>query len=148
MNNGSRIRLRILGLSLVLYSMCLIYWMFFGFGRTRHTEGPLVYNLVPLETIWSYMDSVRHGFKTSWIINLFGNVGVFVPFGFVLPLLFKSLRSYWRLTLYFVPLVIVLEVSQMLLRVGSCDIDDLILNILGVCIGYGVTQLLFRRYIS
>ena len=31
----------------------------------------------------------------------------------------------------------VVEVLQMLLRVGVCDVDDLILNTLGAAIGYG-----------
>lgn len=147
MTNERRMRHSVLGILIVTYSVCLLYWMFMGFGRTRH-EGPLLYNVVPFNTIGSFIWSIRYGFNMSWIINLFGNVGVFVPFGLLLPILFTSMRSYWGLTLYFVPIVIVLEVSQMLLRVGSCDIDDLILNIVGVWIGYGVTRLMFHRYIS
>ena len=36
-------------------------------------------------------------------------------------------------------------VSQLILRVGSCDVDDMILNTLGGCIGYGIYRLVFRK---
>lgn len=148
MNSTRDTRNNILRVLIIIYSACLLYWMFFGFGRTRHDSGPLSYNLVPFETIGIFIRSINQGFNSSWIINLFGNMGVFVPFGLVLPILITRLRSYGRLTLYFVPIVIVLEVSQMVLRVGSCDVDDLILNVIGVWIGYGMLRLLFKRYIS
>jgi glycopeptide antibiotics resistance protein len=143
-----RIRNAILCILIICYSMCLLYWMFIGFGRVRQTEGPLSYNLVPFETIKLYIRSINHLPHSYWIINLFGNIGVFVPFGLILPILSTRLRSYWRLTLYFVPIVVVIELSQMLLRVGSCDIDDVILNVIGVWIGYGLLRGLFKRYIS
>lgn len=148
MNSTRDTRNNILRVLIIIYSACLLYWMFFGFGRTRHASGSLSYNLVPFETIGIFIRSINQGFNSSWIINLFGNMGVFVPFGLVLPILITRLRSYGRLTLYFVPIVIVLEVSQMVLRVGSCDVDDLILNVIGVWIGYGMLRLLFKRYIS
>jgi len=139
---------RILGFLTILYSACLLYWMFIGFGRTRHADGPLVYNIVPFETIGLFIRSIHEESNAAWIINLFGNIGVFVPFGLVLPVLFKRLRSYWRLMVYFVLIVTVIELSQMLLRVGSCDVDDVILNVTGVWIGYGILRLMFKRYIS
>lgn len=148
MNRIKDTRNRILGILIIFYSACLLYWMFIGFGRTRHVSGPLVYNVVPFETIGLFIRSIHHVTNTAWIINLFGNIGVFVPFGLVLPILFKRLRSYWRLMVYFVLIVTVIELSQMLMRVGSCDIDDVILNVIGVWIGYGMLQLLFKRYIS
>ncbi|WP_248912431.1 VanZ family protein [Paenibacillus antarcticus] len=138
----------ILGVLIIVYSACLLYWMFIGFGRTRHANGPLVYNVIPFETIGIFIRSIHQASNVAWIINLFGNIGVFIPFGLILPILFKRLRSYWRLMVYFFLIVTVLELSQMLLRAGSCDIDDVILNVTGVCIGYGILRLLFKRYIS
>ena len=34
-----------------------------------------------------------------------------------------------------------IEVSQLILRAGSCDVDDIILNTLGGCAGYGLYML-------
>ncbi|WP_044877747.1 VanZ family protein [Paenibacillus sp. IHBB 10380] len=122
------------------YSLCLLYWMFIGFGRVRHVGAPLSYNLMPFETISLYVRHHNEVSTSTWFINLFGNVGVFVPFGLLLPILSKRLRSYMRLALLFVPCVIVLEFCQMVLRVGSFDIDDVILNLLGVWIGYFIVK--------
>ncbi|MGF7045546.1 glycopeptide antibiotics resistance protein [Paenibacillus sp. DS2015] len=110
--------------------------MFIGFGRVRHVGAPLSYNLIPLETIILYVRHHNEISTSTWLINLFGNVGVFVPFGLFIPVLRKCLRSYIRLAMLFVPCIIVLELSQMILRVGSLDVDDVILNLLGVWIGY------------
>ncbi|WP_438350073.1 VanZ family protein [Paenibacillus sp. FA6] len=143
-----RTRNIILTILIICYSGCLLYWMFIGFGRVRHSGGPLSYNVVPFETIRLYIRNINHLPNRTWIINLFGNMGVFVPFGLILPIISKRMRSYWRLMLTFVPVVMLLELSQMLLRVGSCDIDDVILNVIGVWIGYGILRRLFKRYIS
>ncbi|MNO78182.1 VanZ like family protein [compost metagenome] len=144
-----KIRNAFLTILIIAYSVCLLYWMFIGFGRVRQAEGPLIYNLVPFETIQLYIRSIHHLPPKTWIINLLGNIAVFVPFGLILPIVVRRLRSYWRLGLYFVPIVMFLEVSQMLLRVGSCDIDDVILNVLGVWIGNGlIRRSLKTRYIS
>ncbi|MHA6532433.1 VanZ family protein [Paenibacillus sp. BAC0078] len=123
---------------LIVYTATLVYWMFLGFGRTVHTEGPLQYNLVPLRTVRLYFD-LGNGVSFSMrLINLLGNVAVFAPYGLLLPLLIRHLQSFIRLALLAIPGILVLETMQMLLRVGSFDIDDLLLNLLGVCIGYGL----------
>lgn len=41
---------------LILYSAAVVYWMFIGFGRVVHPDGPLQYNLEPLRTIKLYFD--------------------------------------------------------------------------------------------
>jgi glycopeptide antibiotics resistance protein len=75
------------------------------------------------------------------MVNLLGNIAVFVPFGILLPLLRPGLRSLLRLTLVSVLCILLLELMQMLLRVGSFDIDDLLLNLIGVWAGYALLRL-------
>ncbi|MNF08806.1 VanZ like family protein [compost metagenome] len=45
------------------------------------------------------------------------------------------LRNVFTLTLWAVPSILLLETLQMLLRVGSFDVDDLLLNLTGVWAG-------------
>ena len=72
------------------------------------------------------------------LINLLGNVVMFVPLGLFLPLIFTKLRKLWR-TLFTVTLLIaVVEIAQLFTLLGSCDVDDLILNLLGAALGYGI----------
>lgn len=39
-------------------------------------------------------------------------------------------------------LSLMIELSQLVLKVGSCDVDDVLLNTLGCCLGYGLYRLL------
>jgi len=107
--------------------------MIFGFGR--HTYPEYRYNLIPFSTIKIFLNFDQ--FNTNmWVINLIGNIGVFVPFGILLPVVIKGkiVLSY----INFIIGVFVLELIQLLSRRGSFDIDDLLLNSVGFVIGYGI----------
>ncbi|MCM3699359.1 VanZ family protein [Paenibacillus macerans] len=121
---------------LIGYSLLLIYWMLFGFGRA--TQNTYMYNLKPLSTIRLYLRS--YDFMSGiWLINLVGNIGVFIPFGILLPLVFRgSLRKSWAV---FITGVFVLESLQLLLKRGSFDVDDFILNALGFGLGLGIYKI-------
>lgn len=84
----------------------------------------------------------------TWAINLFGNIVVFMPFGILLPLLFGMARRYRAFLLLFSCPLVGLEVLQMLLRVGSLDVDDVILNVFGASLAYGLFAIFKRRYAS
>lgn len=127
---------------LTLYSATVIYWMFLGFGREVHTGGPLQYNLVPLRTVSLYFNLDNGLSLINRLVNLLGNVVVFIPFGFLWPLVKTPSISWLRISLYAVPCILLLECLQMLLHVGSFDIDDLLLNMLGVWIGYGLFRVI------
>lgn len=87
---------------------------------------------VPFKTIESMINS---GIDLYVFENIFGNILMFVPLGFLLPILSTKMQKwYWTV---FVGAVVSLgiEVSQLFL-VRSTDIDDLILNTCGVVLGY------------
>ncbi|UKS25747.1 VanZ family protein [Paenibacillus sp. HWE-109] len=141
----SRKRARTLAwLIFIGYTSCLLYWMFLGFGRGLYQREEFAYNVVPFRTIGMYVLHIHAFPLRTWIINLFGNIGVFMPFGFLLPYLFPLARRYsWFLLLFGCPLA-GLEVLQMLLRVGSLDVDDVILNVLGASLAFMVFRGLWR----
>lgn len=121
---------------LVLYSMVLMYWMFVGFGRAAHPGEPLQYNLIPLHTIRLYFDMSNGLSLLGRTVNLLGNVAVFIPFGILIPQLRRKRSSMRTLAYLTLPSILLLECLQMVLHVGSFDIDDLLLNLLGVWTGY------------
>jgi len=129
------------GLVFILYTAAVIYWMYIGFGRRIHTGGSLQYNLVPLKTVRLFLDFGNGLSLMDRSVNLIGNVVVFVPFGFMLPMLFVRLLSWLRLTVYVVFIILILEMLQMVLHVGSFDVDDLLLNLLGIWAGYILLRL-------
>ena len=133
------------GIVLTLYSATVIYWMFIGFGREAHTGGSLHYNLVPLRTVSLYFNLDNGLSLINRLVNLLGNIVVFIPFGFLSPFVKTSRISWLRISLYAVPCILLLECLQMLLHVGSFDIDDLLLNMLGIWTGYGLFRVISFR---
>lgn len=69
------------------------------------------------------------------------NVALFLPLGFLLPLIWPENDRFGRALLFGVALSLLIELSQ-LLNIRSTDIDDLLLNTLGALLGF----LLFRLY--
>ena len=74
-------------------------------------------------------------------INYLGNIGMTVPLGVLLPAIFPRLRYRWVVLIGFLT-VIAIESAQYLLSSGYSDIDDVILNTLGVMLGAGCFFLL------
>lgn len=137
MNFNFRILTKIL---MILYLLLLAYWMMFGFGRTSQDE--FMYNLRPLSTIRHFLQAQNINSKAS-IINLVGNIGVFTPFGIALPIIFRF--KFLKLYGLFLCGLFALELTQLLSRRGSFDVDDLILNSVGFFIGYWIYGILLKR---
>ena len=137
MNSKRRKRVRILGKILfVLYIGFIIYFLLFSdlYGRTGQMD-TYRYNLELFKEIkrfWNYR--VQVGFFAMFT-NLFGNVVIFVPFGFFMPMASKY-RSFFSTLFYSFGLSLCVETFQLLTKVGSFDVDDLLLNTLGGVVGY------------
>lgn len=122
-----------------IYLAALAYFLFFAeaTGRTS-AERVYQYNLIPFHEIrrfWVYRRQL--GFMAV-ALNLAGNVLAFVPFGTFLPLLVRRTRSFGRTTLLGAEFSLFVEILQLFSKVGSFDVDDIMLNTCGVCIGYGL----------
>ncbi|MGF0032084.1 VanZ family protein [Bariatricus sp. SGI.154] len=137
MSLKSNKRLRILGKILfVLYIIFIIYFLLFSdwYGRTGEMQ-EYHYNLVLFKEIkrfWNYRDQVG---LFAMFTNLFGNVIIFVPFGFFMPMASKY-RSFFTTVFYSFGLSLCVETFQLIAKVGSFDVDDLLLNTIGGLVGY------------
>ena len=96
-------------------------------------------NLEPLRTVRMYLRLLhtnRPPGRANAIMNLGGNVVLFMPIGVFLPMLFSKLKKVW----FFLPVVmltiLLVELVQLFALVGRCDVDDLILNVFGAFIGF------------
>ena len=68
--------------------------------------------------------------------------------GMALPVLFEEkFNKLWKIIVFMIVLVSIIEVIQFITYCGSADIDDLILNVVSAVVGYGVVQLKFVRKI-
>jgi len=127
-----------------IYLACLIYFMFFSesYGRTI-TQQEYHYNLIPLREIWRFIKYWRVLGIGAVLVNVVGNVAVFIPFGCAVPALFPRVRSFVQMMILSFSASLLAETMQLLLKVGCFDVDDLLLNTLGGCVGY-LLYLLFK----
>lgn len=77
--------------------------------------------------------------------NVFGNIIMFIPLGALLPMMFPKLRHFGRVALVAVALSFSIEFIQYWIG-GVSDIDDLMLNTLGACLGYAVYAMGIKLY--
>lgn len=122
----------------VLYVLLLIYFLFFseGYGRVAEVQQAYRYNLVPFVEIrrfWIYRKQLG---TFAVFSNIFGNVIGFLPFGFILPVIFRRMNSGFLICISGFLLSLTVEVIQLITKVGCFDVDDMILNTLGAVFGY------------
>ena len=141
----NRERIRILGKVLfILYIGFIIYFLLFSdwYGRTGGME-EYHYNLMLFREIrrfWEYRSQV------GWFVmftNLFGNVLIFVPFGFFMPMASRY-RSFSYTVFWSFILSLCVEMFQLFARIGSFDVDDLLLNTAGGLVGYCIFMICVR----
>jgi glycopeptide antibiotics resistance protein len=139
----------------VIYLLVLVYVIilkegmalaFAELGRQIPFSQKITYiNFIPLvNTIVPYL---KGGPSTHIAVeNLLGNIFAFSPLGFFLPLLFKSCKRLKVNFLISLCVSLFIEIVQLIFYLGTCDIDDLILNVLGSLLGYGAYCLLNILY--
>ena len=120
----------------VLYIIFVFYFLLISeiYGRTGEMQ-EYHYNLILFKEIkrfWNYRKQLGI-FATA--TNLLGNVLIFLPLGFFMPMASKS-RSLLDTTFYSLALSLVIEISQLFMKVGCFDVDDLLLNTIGGMLGY------------
>jgi glycopeptide antibiotics resistance protein len=122
-----------------VYIVVLVYLLFFcdRYGRTVQYD-TIKYNLVPFAEIRRYIMNWECFTAELFVANIAGNVGLFVPFGAMLFVLKGKPVSFLEVTFCACALSVVIELVQLITRVGVCDVDDMILNTVGGMIGYFV----------
>lgn len=107
----------------------------FGRGISMHAQLDAV-NLEPLRTIKNYLIAYDYGNISLRlvILNLLGNLVAFAPMGVFLPALFRWQRSIFFFSATLTLGITTVEVTQVYTGAGSCDVDDLILNLAGAVI--------------
>lgn len=140
--SGRQILLRVL----FLVYAALMLWLLFGQRMDKEPKAWDNWNLIPLQTLKLYSRLLRGSSGAYWKrhawINLVGNVILFIPLGCFLPAIWERFRSFLRCVLLAAMLIIAVELLQYATALGSCDVDDLLLNLLGTILGFGAWKLL------
>lgn len=136
----------------------LMLWLLFIHSRSAGREGmryweqvKISFNIIPFRTLSRYLHilaskeyymaiwgaySIYRFYARHAVINLVGNVVMFVPLGFFLPVIWQSLRRLRFCMLCGASIILCIEIVQLFTLTGSCDIDDLLLNLIGIGLGY------------
>lgn len=143
----------------ISYIVVLLYLLFFAseFSRdhismmdgnyleTLHQQWHNATNFQPFKTIHTMIQIYNNPNYSNMIahINLYGNLIIFIPFSFFLPLLFPSMKKASHFLPFMFFLIILVEILQLFTFSGSMDIDDVILNYFGVLISFFICKKVF-----
>ena len=122
----------------ILYLIALTYFLFFAesFGRVPGAQTYYAYNLMPFREISRFIKyRGLLGFQAV-LLNLAGNVLGFVPFGFFIPVVSRRGRIWRNAVLMGFGFSLCIELTQLIFKIGSFDVDDILLNTTGSILGY------------
>lgn len=123
------------------YTLFLLYLMFFGMGRFQYED-----NIIRIKPIISTVLFIQDTIRWSDIIKIvIGNLIMFIPFGF-LGWAFSRLKDLKSLIITFVSAIVIVEALQYFSRRGVFDIDDIIINTLGVFLGFQMCKFIEMRF--
>lgn len=107
-------------------------------GREAGSRSEII-NLVPFSTFRSANGITVHTIE---------NILLFVPFGFLAPMLWKYNRSFFRMTLLGFITSVMIESTQLVSKRGFFEIDDIILNTFGTMCGYFAFLIIYEGYLA
>ncbi len=134
-----------------IYAACMLYLLFFQRkpfpgDYWSYVRGSC--NFLPFHTIREQLAQVQAGGYLGGFAlrNLAGNVALFVPLGLFLPTLWRPQRRFGVFAATVCAAVLLVECLQVLTTLGSLDVDDLILNWCGACLGFGLRRLAAKLF--
>lgn len=126
----------------IAYLALLVYLMFFAESLGRDPEQrEYAYNLELFKEIKRFYHYREQLGMEAFLMNIFGNIVGFMPCGFFLPIVSRRGRKWYNNILLCFGLSLCIEVTQLVFKVGSFDVDDLLLNTLGGILGYITYQI-------
>ena len=99
------------------------------FARFRNVVG---YNLIPFKSI---IEIINNSSIYAIIINIFGNLLIFVPLEYFIIELF-NVKKILPNFLISVGSILLIEILQYIFKVGIFDVDDIILDVFGMMLFY------------
>ena len=143
-------------LQLLLVYICIVVIVRFTFCPFSKVNGqiqPLLFdaektlpfriNLLPFVHLFDYE------IMSEAVLNLVGNILMFVPVGIVYPIVYKKLDTHAKVLAAGAGFSLAIEILQLPFFDRVSDVDDLILNSLGYALGYliylGVKRIIDKK---
>jgi glycopeptide antibiotics resistance protein len=128
---------------LIIYIALILFFLFFSFDRldASAVDQEYRFDLIPRNVNLRFPTISDLKYFHLWFFN-FGNFAGFIPFGILIPILYRC--SFFRFILLFFLSILIIETVQMLTFLGSFDINDAIVNTLGAAVGFCAYKTGFR----
>ena len=134
--------------------ICLVVIARFVYFPLRLVEGRIANLILDVDKIlpfWMNLIPIVHLFDVydGWQINIIGNIMKFIPVGLAWPFCFKKLDTIGKTVLAGAGLPLLIEITQLPFYDRCSDVDDLILNTIGIFMGaliyFGVKRLMIVK---
>lgn len=115
-------------------SIVFIYYVILLFNMVIFARYDSVYgyNLVPFKSI---LEALKSDDLYFMVINIFGNLVVFMPLEYFIINLFEIKRFSLNFILSFL-IILIIEILQFVFKIGVFDIDDILLSFFGMMMFY------------
>ena len=121
----------------VSYIMILVVYLIMLFNMTIFSRSFYgnTFNLIPFKTISYYF---KYPDDYNIVINVIGNIIIMMPIQFLIIKIF-DFKEFNKCFLVDIVLVLLVEILQLISHTGIFDVDDIILNLIGMVIMYFLT---------
>lgn len=123
----------VLGLAFAIYIAAIAHYTLLH----RDISSNMRYEL---SLFWSY-EAVKETANDALWWEIVNNIVLFVPMGVLVPVLLPSFRSSWKIALCALGCSAVVEVCQLVFRLGLFEFDDIFNNTWGALMGYGIFRI-------
>ena len=79
------------------------------------------------------------------VLYSLANLVIFIPFGILVPKVFRGINSVWAMALVTLMTSVLIEIVQFMLACGYSEVEDVIMNVAGGVIGYLIIKFIEKR---
>lgn len=131
--------------SFLLLWLTAVIWLTLLFEK--YTVSYYRCNLIPFFNLFEFINclSSKQLITSFYLLrNMIGNVFLFLPFGFLFPLVQKNNRMITTIMIA-LSLSLLIELIQLVTRLSVFDVDDLLMNSFGAALGYKMFEFVYQR---
>lgn len=111
----------------------------------RRTAKPGYYGVYPpFHSVGTIIENLK---KSGVRSNFLGNILLFIPIGLLFPIVTGKTKWYWTIGVG-LSFSLLIETIQLITSLGYFDPDDIMLNTLGMAIGFGLWKCVHRKRIE
>jgi glycopeptide antibiotics resistance protein len=133
---------------MIIYQRNLDFsWLVTGGWDRLHQMMSETTNLIPFATINRYLSVLdRPSGLGLFLYNVVGNIVILIPFGYLMPLAAKRMKTLVWVALIGLIMIVSIEGLQYISMSGSLDVDDVLLNFIGILVGFWLSPVSPKRW--